>query len=118
MITNKQITNQEKKLLEFFISQSENQKDKIESQINRSAITRDCTPYYLILKFDVKDAHIRLLSDYNFDSTIQVIHEGSAPTVFILFIKNGLIQEFEVYNGDSSYMDYDTLCDGKVLKEF
>ena len=118
MITNKQITNQEKKLLEFFISQSENQKDKIESQINRSAISRDCTPYYLILKCDVKDAHIRLLSDYNFDSTIQVIHEGSAPTVFILFIKNGLIQEFEVYNGDSSYMDYDTLCDGKVLKEF
>lgn len=118
MIINTQITIEERILLNFFISQIDGQKDEIINQINSSNITRDCSPYYLILKFDISDSHVGSILDYKFDSTIQVLHENSAPTVFILFVKNGLIYEFEVYNADSSYMDYSKLCDGKVFKEF
>lgn len=118
MITNKQITSEEKNLLEFFVSQVDTQKEEIINQINISTITRDSSPYYLILKFNINDSYIGRIWNYRFDSTIQVLRDDTVPTVFILFIDNGLIYEFEVYNADSSYMDYSKLCDGKVFKEF
>ncbi len=118
MITNRQITPEEKNLLEFFASHVDTQKEEIINQINISNITRDSSPYYLILKFDICDSYTERILGYPFNSEIQVLHEDCAPTVFILFVKNGLVYEFEVYNADSSYMDYSKLCDGEVFKEF
>ena len=36
----------------------------------------------------------------------------------ILFIKEGRVQEFEVYNADSSNIVFERLYEGYIIKEF
>lgn len=116
MINNEEIIDKDKKLLEFFVSHIDDQREKIVQQINFSHVTKDSSPYYLILEFHVNPLSVTPITGYPFDSYIQVLHAPKAPTV-ILFIKNGLVYQFEVFNADSGYMDYDALCEGEVIVE-
>ena len=56
--------------------------------------------------------------NYKYDLRIQIIHGDTAPTVMILFIKEGRVQEFEVYNADSSNIVFERLYEGYIIKEF
>ena len=48
--------------------------------------------------------------------SIQTIRDdGSAPTVFTLYSKDGFPFEYEIYNADSSAMDMDTILSGELF---
>jgi NAD kinase len=41
--------------------------------------------------------------------------DGSVPTVFTLYAKDGFPFEYEIYNADSSAMDMNTISDGELI---
>ncbi len=106
-------------LLNFFLSNVDSQ--TIKQQMALADITIDQSPYYLILDFHY-DAfpvdRVTVYEKYLGYPTLVVSHDHGAPTVFILHFKNGVVSEFEVFNADSSFMDIDSLCKGKVAQEF
>jgi len=119
MIRNRNLLSHEKKVITFFISQINNINEKqiIVEQINKSDIIRDYSNYYLILKFIVLSPYIHLPDDYRFESTVQVLRRssGGVPSVFNMYVKNGTIIEFEVFNADASAIDYNTVCKGDEI---
>ena len=118
MINNKALSENEIKMLSFFTDKIEWQRDDIIYQINHSEIRTECSPYFYIIKFVYEESSNLLSLNYKYDLRIQIIHGDTAPTVMILFIKEGRVQEFEVYNADSSNIVFERLYEGYIIKEF
>jgi hypothetical protein len=118
MINNKALSENEIKMLSFFTDKIEWQRDDIIYQINHAEIRTECSPYFYIIKFVYEESSNLLSLNYKYDLRIQIIHGDTAPTVMILFIKEGRVQEFEVYNADSSNIVFERLYEGYIIKEF
>ena len=116
MIENELLFPHEKKVLSFFADKIKKQKETVINQINQAFISRDFNEFYHIIKFTFDKIPDDLLEEnYRFDSTIQILHDDAAPTVFIMFVKNGLVCEFEIYNADLSKLDFEKMCDGNLF---
>lgn len=118
-ITNSVFTDVEKAHLEFILSCDFPEKQEVIGQLNRmkaADITKDITPYYRILEFrpnGVNPGHgpMRCYVD------MEVLHEdGTAPTEFALYERNGFVFELEIYNADSSGMDLTSIMTGVIYK--
>ena len=118
MINNKALSENEIKMLSFFTDKIEWQRDDIIYQINHAEIRTECSPYFYIIKFVYEESSNLLSLNYKYDLRIQIIHGDTAPTVMILFIKEGRVQEFEVYNAESSNIVFERLYEGYIIKEF
>ena len=118
IINNKALSENEIKMLSFFTDKIEWQRDDIIYQINHAEIRTECSPYFYIIKFVYEESSNLLSLNYKYDLRIQIIHGDTAPTVMILFIKEGRVQEFEVYNADSSNIVFERLYEGYIIKEF
>lgn len=116
-ITNSVFTDVEKAHLEFVLSCDFPEKNQVIEQLNKmkdAEITREVTPAAWILEFRPNGVNpgqgpMRPYID------LQVLHgNGTAPTVFTLYERNGVIFELEIYNADSSALDFDTIMIGDV----
>ena len=118
MITNDIFSKEEKRLLDFILQQDFEKKDDTINYINSLSaehIVRDYSPYYKIIEFrtpNIKDGYLRM-SDMIIVQTVR--KDGSAPTVFTLYEKDGFPFEYEIYNADSSAMDMDAILDGELI---
>ncbi len=108
----------EKAHLEFVLSHEFSKKSDVIEQLNNMKdvdVTRDVTPYYWIMEFrpnGINPGHgpMRPYID------IEVTHgNGTAPTVFTLYERNGFVFELEIYNADSSAMNLDTIMFGEIV---
>lgn len=108
MITNNYFTNEERVLLNFILSKDIEEKEKIIDYINALSsqeIVRDYSPFYKIMEFRTKnitDGYVGMRPLASFEL---MYNDGSAPTEFTLYEKNGLPFEYEIYNADSSEMN-------------
>ena len=118
MITNEIFSAEEKRLLDFVLQQKFENKNEVIHYINSLSgehIVRDYSPYYKIIEFrtpDIKDGYVGM-SDIIRIQTIR--DDGSAPTVFTLYSKDGFPFEYEIYNADSSAMDMETILSGELF---
>ena len=118
MIINNIFSAEEKRLLNFILSQDfENKNETIDyiNSLSAEHIVRDYSPHYKIIEFrtsNIKDGYVGM-SDIIRIQTIR--KNGSAPTVFTLYSKDGFPFEYEIYNADSSTMDMDTILDGEIF---
>ena len=118
MITNDIFSKEEKRLLDFILQQDFEKKDDTINYINSLSaehIVRDYSPYYKIIEFrtpDIKDGYAGMS---NIISIQTIRDDGSAPTVFTLYSKDGFPFEYEIYNADSSAMDMDTILSGELF---
>lgn len=116
-ITNPIFTEREKTHLEFVLQREFPERSNVVSQLNKMKeedILRDVTPYYWIMEFRPDGINPRYgsMSPY---IDIQVLHgDGTAPTEFTLYHRNGVVFELEIYNADSSAMDLDSIMQGEV----
>ena len=117
-ITNPIFAASEKAYLEFVLQHEFPERNVVIDQLNsmnEDDITRDVSPYYWIMEFrpnGINAGHGPMRSCI----WIEVLHEtGIAPTVFSLYERNGVVFELEIYNADSSVMDFDTIMSGKIL---
>lgn len=112
LITNPVYTDREKAFLEFVLAYEFPEKAQVVQRLNRmreSELTRDVTPYYWILEFRPGGANpgqgpVELLLS---------LSVGQIPTVFLLYGRNGLPFELEIFHADSSELDPDTILDGQ-----
>ena len=118
MITNDIFSAEEKRLLDFILAQDFAGKSETVRYINSLSaehIVRDNSPYYKIMEFRtpaIREGY----SGMSHMILIQVVrNDGSAPTVFTLYAKDGLPFEYEIYNADSSAMDMETILDGELV---
>ena len=118
MITNDNFSNIEKRLLDFILKQDFESKAETIHYINALAaeyIVRDYSPYRKIIEFrapNIQDSY----SGMSCMITVQTAKkDGSAPTVFTLYAKDGFPFEYEIYNADSSVMDMNTILDGDLI---
>ena len=118
MITNDIFSKEEKRLLDFILQQDFEKKDYTINYINSLSaehIVRDYSPYYKIIEFrtpNIKDGY----SGMSYMIIVQTVRQdGSAPTVFTLYAKDGFPFEYEIYNADSSAMDVDAILDGELI---
>ena len=118
MINNKLLSENEIKMLSFFVDKIEQQRENIVYQINHAQIKTECSPYFYIIKFAYSENSNLLDLNYKFDPRIQIIHDHISPTVMILFIKDGRIHEFEMFNADSGKINFEKLYEGYIIKEF
>ena len=116
-ITNHIFTETEKSHLEFVLQHTFAERSTVIDQLNRmkpEEVTRDVTPHYRILEFrpnGVNPGHGPMRPYI----CIEVQHEnGTAPTAFTLYERNGYVFELEIYHADSSPMDLSAIMDGKV----
>ena len=92
MITNEIFSAEEKRLLDFVLQQKFENKNEVIHYINSLSgehIVRDYSPCYKIIEFrtpDIKDGYVGM-SDIIRIQTIR--DDGSAPTVFTLYSKDG-----------------------------
>lgn len=116
LITNPSLTNTELELIEFFLNFHDYEKEKIVTQISNSHIQRDISPYFHILRFEPNlDECNRINTVGSTVPSLQTNREdGTAPTCFWLHIHKGYVSVFEVFNADSSQLNYETICQGHV----
>ena len=113
MIDNPLLSSNQLHALNFCLQKLDKYRDVLEKQIESSIIVEDSSPYYCILRFNNTGKHLPLISDnLRFDVTIQVLHKRKKiPSVFIFYIKEGLLREFEFFNADSSEINVYEMCD-------
>ncbi len=104
MINNPLLSSNQLYALNFCLQNLDKYRDVLEKQIESSTILEDSSPYHCILRFDNMGKHLPLINDnLRFDVTIQVLHKKEKiPSVFVFYIKEGLLREFEFFNADSS----------------
>ena len=117
LITNSVFSDVEKAHLEFVLSHDFPEKSDVIEQLNNIKeveITRDVTPYYWIMEFrpnGINPGH----GPMNFYISFEVLHgNGTAPTEFTLYKRNGYVFELEIYNADSSVLDLDSIMLGEI----
>lgn len=104
--------------LEFVLAHDFPRRSEVIEQINNmktADITRDVTPYYWILEFrpDRINPGYGPMHPY---IAIEVLHgDGTAPTEFRLYERNGFVFKLEIYNADHSPMDLNTIMDGEIF---
>lgn len=117
-ISNSVFTDIEKAYLEFVLAYDFPEKSDVIKQLNNmntDDIKRDVTPFYWIMEFRPNGMNPGYgpMRPYLY---IEVLHgNGTAPTEFTLYERNGFVFELEIYNADSSAMDYNTIMDGEVF---
>lgn len=116
-ISNMIFTETEKTHLEFVLQYPFANRDSIVDQLNNmraEEVLRDITPYYWIMEFrpnGVNPGH----GPMGVRICIEVHHgNGTAPTIFTLFERNGFVFELEIYNADSSAMDLAQIMRGEI----
>ena len=115
MITNNIFSADEKRLLDFVLQQNFENKNEVVHYINSLSakhIVRDYSPHHKIIEFrtpNIKDGYDGMSVIICFQTTK---NDGSSPTVFTLYSKDGFPFEYEIYNADSSAMDMDTILSG------
>lgn len=117
LITNDNFSMDEKRLLGFILKQEFKEKAETVRYINAlnsTDIIRDYSPLYKIIEFrtkEINEGYVGMRAMICF----QVLHyDGSAPTVFTLYSKDGLPFEYEIYNADSSEIDISKICLGEI----
>lgn len=120
MLYNQELSNIEKQLLKIFINKISIQRDIVVAQINQARISREVSPYFVIIKFKYEDISFPLWDKCHMPyPTIQFIHSnGDAPTVLTLFVKEGIINGFEIYNADSTELNLSNLFYCDVISDF
>ena len=118
MITNDVFSKEEKRLLKIILKQDFKNKTETINYINSLSaehIVRDNSPYHMIMEFrtpNIQDGY----SGMSAMITVQTVRkDGSAPTVFTLYARDGFPFEYEIYNADSSIMDMNTILDGELI---
>lgn len=85
-------------------------------QINNSVTTLDISPYYYIINFKEIDSKFALIFKEDvYEIEIQTTRLDDAPTLFILHLSGGVATELEIFNADSSPIDYNSICQGEVI---
>jgi len=118
MITNDIFSKEEKRLLDFILKQDFENKDETIHYINSLSaehIVRDYSPYYRIIEFrtpDIKNGYMGMSDIIRVQTRRK---DGSAPTVFTLYAKDGFPFEYEIFNADSSAMNIDMILDGELF---
>ena len=113
LITNPIFSEREKTHLEFVLGVDFPEKARVVEVLNcleEGELTRDVTPYYWIMEFRPREANPGQ-GPMELYLSIEV---GKVPTVFLLYGRNGLPFELEIFKADSSEMDLDTILDGQV----
>ena len=114
MLCNSQLTRKDLALLNFFLDNNIKQREIVVEQINNSTIMREVDLYYHFLKIN-PSTKVLLSKDYERASVIQVLYSDvRAPTVLSLYVKDGLIDAFEVYNADNRKIIESELCEGDI----
>ena len=118
-IQNAFLSPQDIRLLEFFCKHLGDDDPNLAGQLNRVTVTKDSSPYHYILRFHHTESEVPRMGCAPIQApTLQILHpDGSAPTVFRRVIRQGLLDMFEVYNGDSSELVFEWLFDGKPYLE-
>ena len=118
MITNDAFSKDEKRLLDFILNQDFESKTETINYINSLSaehVVRDYSPYHKIIEFrtpNIQDGYLEMSEII----TVQTIRkDGSAPSVFTLYAKDGFPFEYEIYNADSSAMDMNAILDGELI---
>lgn len=110
LISNPIFSNKEKAYLDFVLQYDFPERERVIQQLNQfqqHEVARDYSQYYKIMcfypnGFKPKTACMQLLT------SVQESHEdGTAPTIFNLYSKEGQVFELEIFNADSSAMDMD-----------
>lgn len=117
MIVNNIFTEEERTWLNFILKQDFEGKEKTIDYINAlttKEIIRDYSDYHKIIEF-----RTRYINQGYFGMSemvrVQTIHnDGSTPTVFTLYAKDGFPFEYEIYNADSSAIDDMIILDGEL----
>jgi hypothetical protein len=117
MIVNKNLTSKEKKLIKFFLSHSTISKRIACQQVRHSYITKDVSPYYLIIEFHVDKTKAKPFAiNPGYIISFDVLHDdGSVPACFNFHFTDNYISMLEVFNADSSLMKYDDVIIGKIV---
>ena len=117
-ITNSIFQDVEITYLDFILRHEFPEKSNVIEQLNNMKevdITRDVTPYHWILEFRPNGVNpgqgpMRPYID------IEVLHgNGTAPTEFTLYERNGFVFELEIYNADISAMKLDSIMLGEIM---
>lgn len=102
LIYNKNLTKEEKKWLEFMLSEDFLYKQNIVEQINCAIIERNFTDFYLSINFkyelNIKPIKIR----ERVPIEMRIYGEDRAPIQFLLHVISGLVSELEIFYADSS----------------
>jgi hypothetical protein len=118
LITNPVFSDVEKAHLAFVLAHPFPGRSDVIEQINSmksTDITRDVTAYYWIMEFR-PDRVNQGYGPMHPCVALEVLHgDGTAPTEFNLYQRNGFVFELEIYNADHSTMNLDTIMDGEIL---
>ena len=117
LIDNPVYTEQERAYLEFVLQPDFPEKAVVVECLNpmrEEELTRDVTPYYWILEFRPDGANPGQ-GPVELYLSLEV---GPIPTVFLLYGRNGLPFELEIFHADSSAMDSDTIPEEKPVVRF
>ncbi|MBO5280352.1 MAG: hypothetical protein J6B55_03920 [Clostridia bacterium] len=118
MITNDIFSTEEKRLLNFILNRDFESKAEAISYINSLSVehvVRDNSPYRKIMEFRtpyVREGYLGMSAMIRIQT---VRKDGSAPTVFALYAKDGFPFEYEIYNADSSALDMETILKGETV---
>ena len=118
LIANSIFNDVEKAHLEFILCHEFPEKSDVIEQLNNMKevdITRDVTPYYWIMEFRPNGINPGYgpMRPY---IGIEVLHgNGTGPTEFTLYERNGFVFELEIYNADSSAMNLDAIMLGEIV---
>lgn len=113
LITNSGFSETEKAHLEFVLQWDFPEKAQVLQALNRmkeSDLIRDVTPYYWILEFRPEGAE----QGYGPMEVFLSLEVGPVPRVFLLYGRNGLPFELEIFNADCSVLDLETIPEGTV----
>ena len=117
MIVNNIFTEKERTWLNFILKQDFEGKEKTIDYINAlttEEIIRDYSDYHKIIEFRTRYIN-QGYSGMSEMVSVQTIHnDGSTPTVFTLYAKDGFPFEYEIYNADSSAIDDTIILDGEL----
>lgn len=116
-ITNPVFSEIERTHLEFVLSHDFPKRSNVIEQLNNmkeAEITREVTPTYWIMEFRPNGVNPGY-GPMHFYISFEILHgNGTAPTEFTLYERNGFVFELEIYNADSSVMDLDAITLGEI----
>ena len=116
-ITNPVFWDREKQYMEFILQNDFPEKSAVVEQLNKmreAEISRVITPYFWMIQFRPGGVNPGQ-GPMRTCISVQVLHQnGTAPTAFNLYERNGYLFEMEIYNADSSAMDLDAIMHGEV----
>ena len=107
MVNNGLFSSFERKVLNTMVSDSPRYKEILFKQLNNSLISREKTKYYSLTFLKVKENTIKLPENGRSGIILEmIIYNDKKITDVLLHARNGYIYELEIYNADSSEIDY------------